>query len=129
MPKKKSKGAGLTLSRLYHNSWLIPTRVQVVTIRNVIRAQYQNTLYRLGIVEQFTRLPRRIYYFPEGEAAPAAALQFPFRIIIVTTLGGSGTWYVEDENEYRILVRAFAHCRNPPSDLVEINNDFIQEPV
>lgn len=130
--KKTIAGSGLTISKMYHDSWILPVKVQVCQIDRIVPELF-NTLserYSLrSLVARATSPPFQVYQYPEGAQVPRKALQLPYRIVLTTQVGGRQTWYIEDQNEFAQLAKLFVKARSRNDDERVINSIIEQQPV
>ena len=124
----KDKGAGLTMSKAYLGSWIIPVSVHVCKIDRINPNIYQTQLQRYGI-RDYNDSPKQMYRYDNGIHVPSKALQLPFRIILTSVDGGSETWYIENEAEFTTLCKIFVHARANPADVGVVNSVIEQHPV
>ena len=134
MPLKRTKGSGLTLSRMYHKSWILPVRVQVCQIDRINRAGWAQVMreYPTIMTALTNASPHQLYRYVGGTPAPPflrTALQLPYRIILTSTDGQSEFWFVEDESEFTRLSKIFVRARADNRDDRVVNTIIEQHPV
>ena len=130
----KFTGKGLTLSKAYHRSWILPVRVHIASIERLNPMEYNRLMNVLGVRRESTESPYQMYNYIEGAPVPARALQLPYRIVLTSTQGERETWYIENETEFRRLVSTFVSARKLPrqeknTDLYFKESTIEQHPV
>ena len=131
------KASGLTMSRMYHNSWLFPVRVHVCQIDRINDEQWHRLTLRFPrlflnpVISDV--LPHRAYRLKVGDPDPPwlrTALQLPYRVIL-TSIDGQRreVWFFEDEAEFTRFSKAFVTARQHNHDILVQNSIIDQEPV
>ena len=121
-------GGGLTMSKTYLKSWIIPIRVHVCQIDEINPYTYVTIMNRYGIPANYDKEPRQTYSYGPDEYVPNKALQLPYRIILISG-GQSVTWYIENETEFTRLCKIFIHARDNVNNNKVINTVIEQHPV
>ena len=109
--KKTISGAGLKMSKMYLDSWILPVRVQVCEISKVNEGEYSKIVRENEIIFHYVHLPKQKYFYNFGTLVSPKLLQLPYRIYIQTQdhpVRG-GIWYIENEADFQRYCRLFAH--------------------
>ena len=121
-------GGGLTMSKAYLDSWVLPVSVHVCKIDRIVPNLYQNFLRLYGLRE-YDKPPKQMYYYGNGANVPRKALQLPYRIILNSADNRGETWYIENESEFTTLCKMFLNARGNPNDVGVVNSIIEQQPV
>ncbi|MBS1738474.1 MAG: hypothetical protein JSS98_17980 [Bacteroidetes bacterium] len=126
--KLKANGGGLTLSKLYHNSWIIPIRVEVCEIFDVMEPHLIHHFPRMPIANYFHEAPQpgivrvpnedqqlfTIHFFgddPQNENI----LQAPYRLLMTLTNGRRGGLALDNKQVFDDLIAFISHyCVTDP---------------
>ena len=117
-PKKKLSGKGLTMSKAFLDSWVLPVRVEVCEISHIDEMRYVHFIQDNHISIHYTHLPRQAYYYHFGELVPVKALKLPYRIYVCSTNSRGGIWYMEDKTDFNRLCQISAQAKQMDRDTI-----------
>lgn len=104
----KIKGKGLTLSKMYLDSWYFDIPVRVCEIFDVNETIYGDVIHRNRINNWDIHLPKQKYFYIYGTLVDTKALKLPYRIYITSTDDRrGGIWYIEDNEDFKNLSKEF----------------------
>jgi hypothetical protein len=100
---KSISGRGLTLSKAYHDAWILPIRIEVCEISQVDLIKYRQIMNANGIADYYVHEPKQRYFYSYEEIVPVKALKLPYRIYIQDIYRRGGIWFIENKNDFEIL--------------------------
>lgn len=140
--KKQTKGAGLTLSKMFQNAWVLPTRVEICEIDQVVPYKFQQIahqfFHQVRVPHPMLQGARRI---PNGQQVPNQVyllnntpqdrniLQLPYRILLRTTTGEVAAIAIEKEDTFNTLCAVLIQTTDNPQHPIVDRYAIEQHPV
>lgn len=137
----KEIGKGLTMSKAYQKSWIIPTRVQVCEVENIIPSRFLNFASKHKLLREapnpmlegsfkIGHSPPQVYLQRDVEHAKKLKMfQLPYRIILKSDMGEIGMIALEDKDVFEKYCEELIQTTANPSSPVVSTYEIEQHPV